>query len=117
VSESSARVAALEPLPLEAFNPPPTTSSAAFDRQGLESILTTHAPQALHRDLEYRGSFSEGAWYSSRLLWPQQLFPLSIDMIRFGFGVRLYAVMWSSPSAIQSKPHSSAKINCSTWDL
>jgi hypothetical protein len=68
LTPDGARVAALEALPLERFNPPPTTSTAAVDRQGLESMLTTHAPQALHRDLEHRGSLSEGAWYSSRLL-------------------------------------------------
>ncbi len=67
LTPEGARVAALESLPLEAFSPPPHTT-AAVDRQSLESILTTHAPQALHRNLEHRGSLAEGAWYSSRLL-------------------------------------------------
>ena len=68
LTPENTRVAALESLPLERFNPPPANSTVASDRHGLESNLTAHAPQALHRDLEHRGQLTEGAWYSSRLL-------------------------------------------------
>ena len=68
VDLGGARNAALEALPLDQLHAPPPNHVAPIDRNALQSILTEHAPQVLHRDLEYRGHLAEGAWYSSRLL-------------------------------------------------
>ncbi len=62
------RAAALESLPLDQLHPLPANSIPQLDRPSLETALTTDIPQALHRDLEYRGELAEGAWYSSRLI-------------------------------------------------
>jgi SNF2 family DNA or RNA helicase len=62
------RAAGLESLPLDQLHPPSPNFVPQLDRPSLESVLTNHIPQALHRDLEHRGELSEGAWYSSRLL-------------------------------------------------
>jgi len=66
-SEGS-RATALESLPLDQFHPLPAHLDPDLNVPSLESALTTDVPQALHRDLEYRGELMEGAWYSSRLL-------------------------------------------------
>jgi hypothetical protein len=62
------RNVALESLPLDQVHAPPPNHVAPLDRHTLQSLLTDHAPQVLHRDLEHRGHLVEGAWYSSRLL-------------------------------------------------
>jgi hypothetical protein len=49
------RAAALESLPLDQLHPLPANFAPQLNRPSLESALTIHIPQALHRDLEYRG--------------------------------------------------------------
>jgi hypothetical protein len=63
-----ARDAALEALPLDRLHAAPPGQVAPLDGHALQSMLTEHAPQVLHRDFEYRGNLAEGAWYLSRLL-------------------------------------------------
>ena len=68
IGQNGARNAALESLPLEQFHAPSPHHAPPLDRNALLTLLTDHAPQVLHRDLEHRGELAEGAWYSSRLL-------------------------------------------------
>jgi len=58
----------LEALSLDQLHAPPDHHVVSVDRPVLQIVLTEKAPQILHRDLEYRGNLTEGAWYSSRLL-------------------------------------------------
>jgi superfamily II DNA or RNA helicase len=68
IGNNGARNAALESLPLDQLHAPLPNHVPSLDRHALQSLLTDHAAQALHRDLEHRGELTEGAWYSSRLL-------------------------------------------------
>jgi hypothetical protein len=68
VCTDGTRNVALESLPLDQVHSPPPNHSSPIDRHTLQFLLTDHAPQVLHRELEHRGHLAEGAWYSSRLL-------------------------------------------------